>query len=1200
MVRKISLGWSSWLAFVVPVGLSITCSNIELPPPSEEHTCKPPTFRPVTFDKGIIPILYDRTRHLFESYHAVGNELYPEPIQVHVSAGLIRPEQIAILSGSVYAAEGEQRVPLPCATIRILGHAEYGSTMSRADGKFDFAVNGGQQYVLIVEQPGYLPVHRSISPAAQQYEQLSNVVMHSLAGPGTVVDLSQLTTPTAVYGKQITDQDGTRQLTLLFKPGTDAKLRMPDGGTTAVPRITVITAEYTEGPDGASSMPGTLPENSGYTYAVEVLTKEALTAGATGVEFSQPVVTYVDNFLNFPVGTIVPAGYYDAQAAEWVASQNGRVIKIKGTRPDGMVDLDTNGDDVIDSTQRLEQLGIDAAERLFLAAYPAGRELWRVPVEHFTPWDYSWPFGPPPGAIKPVMESIVGQHDFGQCVDHPSNADLITWGITLECAPNVNPLMPKPAFSVQFPLNGSKDAIKLRYASNRVPGYTAASSTDVAVVLGRVAETHPIKAVELTVRLNNANNILFHKVWNNPRSQLDSIITVPWDGTDGMGTNLTFAPATISLDYVYDGHYYTTKMEQGELFGYFPDNVDVSSHVDTRNAIRLSGQKTVSLELETCQWAGLGGLCVDVNHQYDRISHRLWLGDGRVLDAPDVVEGSALYIQKVDTPVSLESPVSVVVGDFLDRAAQTLVGDEGRNQILNLQDKKFVVGKLHSPTYTNNPVDPVAAELDSVSSMAIGGNGEIYLADRGNRRVRVLKKAKSKMGAPYVFTLAGSLKSFVPTGSGPPLQTCLGKPEGLAIMSLNPQEQVLFISDSGGGNCPDTSSSQAGHRIWSLRLPTQPNIPSSDYPTDNPADWTSLQMNVFAGTGVQGMADVATDATTASFNAPAGLASWTAPDGSRWLFVADRDNNCVRRINILGKGQVGGQVQTVVGTCNPARADYGVGGSGHWAKFALLSHPTALMVNGNFLYISDTGNNRVRRVDLRSSPVSEWTIFTVAGNGGKPAAGCAFDTKTSCLAGEAGIDSPQGLAINSQGEILIASKDQRLLKLFSSIPVPIGTSIEEVVSLTDPLTGQRYQFDRLGRHIATLDSTNTAQARYQFKYDAQGRLQEITDVMLNKVAFSVQSRSPAQIVLTSDLVTAGTTTTLQLKVDSKKTDDYWLNQVNIDGMGTWVFQQDTFVGRGLMDMVKNGSYTHIFTYDPEGRLKTYKDPNSKTYNVVLN
>ena len=75
-------------------------------------------------------------------------------------------------------------------------------------------------------------------------------------------------------------------------------------------------------------MPGVLPPTSGYTYAVELSADEAIAAGASSVVFSQPLANYVENFLGFPVGGAVPAGFYDRARATWVPSANGRVIKI--------------------------------------------------------------------------------------------------------------------------------------------------------------------------------------------------------------------------------------------------------------------------------------------------------------------------------------------------------------------------------------------------------------------------------------------------------------------------------------------------------------------------------------------------------------------------------------------------------------------------------------------------------------------------------------------------------------------------------------------------------------------------------------------------------------------------------------------------------------------------------------------------------
>ncbi len=138
-------------------------------------------------------------------------------------------------------------------------------------------------------------------------------------------------------------------------------------------------------------MPAELPPTSQYTYCAEISADEALAAGATDVRLDRPVYFYVENFLGFPVGTAVPVGYYDRQKGEWIASKNGRVIKVLSITA-GMAELDSNGDDVADDPATLAALGITDAEREKLAAlYQPGQTLWRVPVTHFTPWDPNWP-----------------------------------------------------------------------------------------------------------------------------------------------------------------------------------------------------------------------------------------------------------------------------------------------------------------------------------------------------------------------------------------------------------------------------------------------------------------------------------------------------------------------------------------------------------------------------------------------------------------------------------------------------------------------------------------------------------------------------------------------------------------------------------------------------------------------------------------
>ena len=134
-----------------------------------------------------------------------------------------------------------------------------------------------------------------------------------------------------------------RQATLLFEPGTDATMELPNGQTKPLGDLEVRATEYTVGADGEERMPGELPDSSAYTYAVEFSVDEAVEAGATDVKFTKPVTTYVDNFLGFKAGTIVPSAYYDEGKGAWVPSENGLVIKIV-SESDGRANVDTDGD----------------------------------------------------------------------------------------------------------------------------------------------------------------------------------------------------------------------------------------------------------------------------------------------------------------------------------------------------------------------------------------------------------------------------------------------------------------------------------------------------------------------------------------------------------------------------------------------------------------------------------------------------------------------------------------------------------------------------------------------------------------------------------------------------------------------------------------------------------------------------------------
>jgi hypothetical protein len=69
----------------------------------------------------------------------------PDPIQVGVVSGTIEMTRAAVLRGRIY---NRQMVPLSGVSVQVMDHPELGHTLSRTDGAYDLAVNGGGPLVI--------------------------------------------------------------------------------------------------------------------------------------------------------------------------------------------------------------------------------------------------------------------------------------------------------------------------------------------------------------------------------------------------------------------------------------------------------------------------------------------------------------------------------------------------------------------------------------------------------------------------------------------------------------------------------------------------------------------------------------------------------------------------------------------------------------------------------------------------------------------------------------------------------------------------------------------------------------------------------------------------------------------------------------------------------------------------------------------
>jgi len=161
------------------------------------------------------------------------------PPQAGVAPGAIDEQRLVVMRGRVLAHGG---TAIQGARVSIVGHPEFGSTLSREDGWYDLATNGGGVVRVNIAKDGYFPAQRQAVTPWRRWEILDDAILTAIDPDLTAIDLGAPAFQT-VRGKLVSDQSGQRQLVLLFAPGTVATAQLPDGGTQAVLSLHVRTAE---------------------------------------------------------------------------------------------------------------------------------------------------------------------------------------------------------------------------------------------------------------------------------------------------------------------------------------------------------------------------------------------------------------------------------------------------------------------------------------------------------------------------------------------------------------------------------------------------------------------------------------------------------------------------------------------------------------------------------------------------------------------------------------------------------------------------------------------------------------------------------------------------------------------------------------------------------------------------------------------
>jgi len=351
-----------------------------------------------------------------------------------------------------------------------------------------------------------------------------------------------------------------------------------------------------------------------------------------------------------------------------------------------------------------------------------------------------------------------------------------------------------------------------------------------------------------------------------------------------------------------------------------------------------------------------------------------------------------------------------------------IIADTGNNRIRRIGltgDNVIQTIVNQSPGtagFSGDGASGVHAQINNPTDVFVDGSGDLYICDKLNSRIRKVRLTNGDPG--IISTIAGG-----PSGAGNPLRDGrpataggLNDPQGVTVGT----DGALYIAERGenrirvvanstihtlAGNGGSVVSYGGDGAAASDALLNQPHGESVDSQGNvYVCDWgnnrvrkidTSGVITTVAGTGVAGSAGDGGAAVSAQLNGPAG----SAIDSQGSLYIAESNGHRIRVIR-------NGIISTYAGNGTAGFVDNVP------ASLAKVSSPIGLAIDGsNDLYIADSGNNIVRKVDFNSQ-----IITTVVGN---LANGAGYGGDGGPPTGPlAKLNRPTQVAVNSAGTVI--------------------------------------------------------------------------------------------------------------------------------------------------------------------------------------
>ncbi|HLJ92886.1 MAG TPA: hypothetical protein VKU02_06805 [Gemmataceae bacterium] len=316
------------------------------------------------------------------------------------------------------------------------------------------------------------------------------------------------------------------------------------------------------------------------------------------------------------------------------------------------------------------------------------------------------------------------------------------------------------------------------------------------------------------------------------------------------------------------------------------------------------------------------------------------------------------------TQAKLQSPFGVA----FDRVGNMFIVEMTGHRVCKVDDKgNFTVVAGTGQKGDGGDGGPArAAQFNGMHSLTVARNGDIYVCDTWNNRVR---KIDGRSGR--ISPLAGTGQKGFSGDGGPAVQAQFG---GIYCAALDSKGERLYLADLDN------------RRIRVVNLQTG-------------------IVDTVAGNGERGKPADGAEARKAPLMDPRAVA--VDPEGN--IYILERSGHALRVVDPQGK------IWTLVGTGKAGNS--GDGGDG---RLATLNGPKHLCVDreGNVL-IADTENHVIRKYLPR-----ERKIVRVAGTGRKGTAGVGGPPLSAEL------NQPHGVTVRSDGRLYIAdSSNNRVLRI---------------------------------------------------------------------------------------------------------------------------------------------------------------------------